>query len=77
MALDVAKLEALKELELMLEKLVNGPAYENLMIGVKEELKKLIKGNVDDMIIDLVVPALVPGLKAAILLQVEKISQDT
>lgn len=76
MALDVAKLEALKELELMLEKLVNGPAYENVVDELKVQLKKLIPGTVDDMIIDLILPAVLPALKAAALAEIEKLSQE-
>lgn len=73
---DVSKKEGLKELELALEQLVNGPFYAALVNDLKEELKKAIPGSIDDLAIDLVVPALAPALKAAILLQVEKISEE-
>jgi len=70
------KKEALKQVELLLEKAVEAGKVEELVNLVKVEVEKAIPGTVDDMVIELVVPKLIPVLKAALLAQIEKISEE-
>jgi hypothetical protein len=74
--LENAKKEVLKETELYLEKLINGPFVDMAVEDLKVELKALIKGPIDDAVIDLVVPALLPLLKKFLADQAEKISEE-
>jgi len=48
--------------------------YDLSINEAKEALKKLIPGQVDDMVIELVISTFAPALKTALLEQVEKIS---
>lgn len=55
---------------------VLGDIYDPAVAIAKEELKKLIPGQVDDMVIDLIVGTFGPELKKALLAQVDKISAE-
>lgn len=76
MSLSEVQKQALIELELMLEKVVDGPIYENLVDALKEEIKKVIPGEKYDGAADLIVPAIAPALRAALRAQIEKISPE-
>lgn len=55
---------------------VLGDIFDPAVSVAKEELKKLIPGQVDDMVIDLVVGTFGPELKKALLAEVDKISAE-
>lgn len=77
MSLELAKKEALKQLELACDQLMQVDGAVDLALsGLKDELKKLIKGGIDDMIIDAIAPGLIPALKASLAQQIEKISEE-
>jgi hypothetical protein len=66
--------EIKKQIELFLETQLSGGNFDLIMERVKEELKKTIHGKIDDVILDAVMPKLLPILKDALLKEVEKIS---
>lgn len=66
--------EIKKQFELFLETQLSGGNFDLLVERVKEELKKTIPGKIDDVILDAVMPKLLPIIKEALLKEVEKIS---
>lgn len=76
MSVELAKVEALKVVEVALEQLVSGPAFDALVKEACDQVAKVIPGTVDDLIIAGVAATMVPALKAAVLAQVEKISAE-
>lgn len=68
------KEEALAAAEISLELFVE-KAFEPVVDGLLEELKKAIPGQVDDAVIEMVKPSLKPIAKKLLLEQIEKISE--
>ena len=71
--LQAAKVQALKDLEVLLKNQV-GVVYDGAIQLAAQKLKEAIPGQVDDAVIDVVVAALSPVLKEQLLLQIEKVS---
>ena len=72
---EVAKKAALKHGEVFFKGMI-GDVYDPALVEAKEALKKAIPGQVDDLVIELVVGNLAPIFKAELLKQVEKISEE-
>jgi hypothetical protein len=72
---ELAKKAALKHAEVFFEGMVKD-LYDPALAVAKEELKKAIPGQVDDVVIELIVSNLGPVLKAELLKRVEKLSEE-
>lgn len=64
-----------KVLEVVLKDMVT-LGYDDLAAALKEEIKKAIPGQVDDAIVDMIAPMLMPAIKTVLLAQIDKISEE-
>lgn len=72
--LEASKVQALKDIEVLLKNQV-AVAYDAAIGLAASKVKTAIPGQVDDMIIDLVIASLGPVLKEQLLAQIEKIAE--
>ena len=75
MNFEVGKKAVLKHGEVFAKGII-GDVYDPAMALAKEKLKQVIPGQVDDVVIDLIVSNLGPVLKEEILKQVDKLSPE-
>lgn len=71
---ETVKSSVAKHGEVMVKAVIED-CYDPAVLEAKEALKKLIPGQVDDMVIELVVTTFAPALKSALLTQADKISE--
>lgn len=71
--LDLAKAQALKDLETLLKNQVE-LVYNQAISLAAAKAKEAIPGQIDDVVIDVFVASLSPVLKALLLEQIEKIA---
>jgi len=68
--------EVKKQLEIFLETQLSGGNFDAIMERLKDELAKVIPGQIDDIVLNAVMPKLLPIIKAELLKRVELISDQ-